>query len=130
LSGEGFDPAKLERIAEAYRRNGGSIDIGSSLGVRRLDFFGAEASTIGDHITLRANPSRSAVFEELIHATQNRRGRNTGTAMSRILNEIEAQEKLIRNRQPWQIPHAETRQTIQALRGYRVQLEQLLKRGN
>jgi hypothetical protein len=102
------------------------MDVGSTEGVRRLDFFGVEASTLGDHITLRANPSRSAVFEELIHATQNRLGRNDGSAMSRVLNEIEAQEKLINFRRQYGIPRAETQQTIQALRDYRTQLQSLL----
>jgi hypothetical protein len=124
-SGAGFDPVKLDRIAEAYRRTGGSIDIGSAEGVRRLDFFGAEASTLGDHITLRENPSRSAVFEELIHATQNRKGRFDGSPLSSLVNEIEAKEKLIRNRRAYGIPNAETKQTIEALRDYRSQLHTL-----
>jgi hypothetical protein len=123
--GGGMDAAELERIAAALRRAGHSIDLGSTEGVRRLDWFGVEASTLGDHITLRPNPSRSAVFEELIHATQNRLGRNDGSPLSRILNEIEAQEKLIRFRRRYKIPRLETEQTIKALRDYRAALKAL-----
>jgi len=124
-TGGSMDSAELGRIKAAFERAGHAMDVGSDEGVRRLDFFNVEASTLGDLITLRPNPSRSAVFEELIHSAQNRLGRNDGSMLSRVLNEIEAQEKLIRFRRQYGIPRAETQQTMQALRDYRLQLQML-----
>lgn len=125
-SGAAMDGMEFQRIKTAYERTGGVINQ-SAEGVRRLDYYGVEASTLGDYITLRQAPTRSAVFEELIHATQNRLGRNDGSPLSRVLNEIEAQEKLINFRRNYRIPNSETRQTIKALRGYRADLKQLLE---
>jgi hypothetical protein len=122
--GQAMDHAEFARIKTAFERTGGVIDQ-SAEGVRRLDYFGAEASTLGNYITLRPDASRSAVFEELIHATQNRLGRNDWSPLSQALNEIEAQEKLIRFRRQYRIPNDETRQTIQALRDYREQLKRI-----
>lgn len=123
-AGQAMDPAEFARIKSAFERTGGVIDQ-SAEGVRRLDHYDVEASTLGNYITLRPGASRSAVFEELIHATQNRLGRNDWSPMSRTLNEIEAQEKLIRFRHQYRIPNEETRQTIQALRDYREKLQRL-----
>jgi hypothetical protein len=81
-------------------------------------------------ILLPDRPSTSSVFEEFIHATQHRTGRfnqavdQFGNARAIDMMEIEAAEKLIRNRRAWGIPNAETRQTIERLRGLRGGLGQ------
>jgi len=58
----------------------------------------AEAITLNKNtILLHQNPGRASVFEKLIHATQFRQGLNDGSLISRIKNEIKAQEMLLRN---------------------------------
>ena len=65
------------------------------------------------------------MFEEFIHTAQHRTGRfnevisKYGNKRGEALLEIEAAEKLIRNRRAWQIPNSETRATIERLRYYR-----------
>jgi hypothetical protein len=44
-----------------------------------------------------------------------------GNVKAEALMEIEAAEKLIRNRKAWRLPNSETRQTIERLRAYRNQ---------
>jgi hypothetical protein len=39
---------------------------------RRLEHVGAEASVLGDYITLRENSLKIAVLEEFLHGTQNK----------------------------------------------------------
>jgi hypothetical protein len=69
----------------------------------------------------------SAVFEEFIHTAQHRTGRfnqaisEFGTAEAVNMMEIEAAQKLIRNRNAWGIPNNETRQVIDRLRVLRNQ---------
>ena len=82
---------------------------------RLLQSLGAEGATLDSStILLRQNPGTSAVYEELIHSAQLRRGMNDVTRM-----EIEAAEKLIQFRQGYGIPNSETRQTIERLRQLR-----------
>jgi hypothetical protein len=95
-AGEAMDPAALARIKTAFGRNGGIIDQ-SAEAQAYLRLRGAEGVTLGkDTILLPAQPTRSAVFEELIHTAQNRIGRFTGDNVLQM--EIEAAEKLIRFR--------------------------------
>jgi hypothetical protein len=126
INGGPIDPADLARMRSAFESNGGKILTGPDVD-GYLRFQGAEGVT--DHakqFMLRSDASRSAVFEEFIHTAQHRRGR-VNQAIERFNNnkkaeaflEIEAAEKLIRNRKAWQIPNSETRETIQRLRGYR-----------
>jgi hypothetical protein len=71
---------------------------------------------------LPAQPTTSAVFEELIHTAQNRTGRFTGDNVLQI--EIEAAEKLIRFHRGYGIPNSETRATTDRLRGMRTEAGQ------
>jgi RHS repeat-associated protein len=117
-AGEAMDPAALARIKAAFGRNGGIIDQ-SAEAQAYLRSRGAEGVTFGkDTILLPAQPTRSAVFEELIHTAQNRTGRFTGDNVLQM--EIEAAEKLIRFRRGYGIPNSETRATIERLRGMRA----------
>lgn len=88
----------------------------------------AEAITYDEKtILLKQKPGRAAVFEELIHATQYRQGKNDGSYYKRLLCEIEAQEKLIKYQKAYKLTHAEVKQTEKALKSYRKELEHLLK---
>lgn len=112
-------------MKSAFEKNGGVID--QSIDAQRyLEMRGAEGLTFNAKtILLPANPTTSAVFEELIHTAQHRTGRfsaaieRCGTVRATQRMEIEAAEKLIRNRRRWQFAPEETRQTIERLRALR-----------
>ena len=74
-------------------------------------------------------PGRAAVFEELIHATQWRMGRNDGSLKVRLICEIEAQEKLLKYSTAYKLTKVEISQTEKALRAYKMELEKLLRGG-
>ena len=76
---------------------------------------------------MKKSPGRAAVFEELIHATQYRQGKNDGTYKSRLLCEIEAQEKLLKYQKSYKLTKSEIKQTEKALKAYKKELDVLLK---
>ncbi|MDD2647772.1 MAG: minor capsid protein [Eubacteriales bacterium] len=89
-------PSKqLHRIVKAFRRNGGLIQMNDAgdayLRIRHAEGITYNANTI----VLHSNPSRAAVFEELIHAAQYRMGLNSGTQLDMVQCEVWAKEKLI-----------------------------------
>jgi hypothetical protein len=111
------DAALLARVRAGFARSGGVID--QSAGAQAyLRLRGAEGLTLNaTTVLLGRNPSRSAIFEEMIHVGQFRHGRITSGSV--LKNEIEAAERLIQNRRAWGIPNAETRATIERLRSLR-----------
>lgn len=109
-----MDAGLFNRIQSAFERNGGvmkadaeSTRLANTLGVEGMTF---DAKTIA----LPQNPSVSAVYEELIHTAQMRRGMANATQM-----EIEAAEKLIKNAEKYKIPASQTQQTIDRLNALR-----------
>lgn len=117
---------QLQRIIKAFKKHGGVIQMNDSTDAY-LDYKKAEAITYdAKTILLRQSPGRAAVFEELIHATQYRDGKNDGTYMSRLLCEIEAQEKLLKYQKSYKLTAQEIRQTEHALKAYRKELDYLL----
>ena len=65
---------QLQKIVERFERRGGVIQMDDATDAY-LESKMAEAITLNENtILLRQNPSRSSVFEELIHSTQFRRG--------------------------------------------------------
>lgn len=76
-------------------------------------------------IMLVKRPGRAAVFEELIHSTQFRQGKNDLTLRSRIICEIEAQEKLINNSKAYKLTEIEIEQTKKALEYYISELQKI-----
>ena len=85
-----------------------------------------EGVTLNENtILLRQKPGRACVFEELIHARQYRQGLNDGSTISRIQNEIAAQEMLLKNSNAYKLTPLEIRQTQSALASYLLQLKQL-----
>ena len=80
-------------------------------------------------ILLKQNPGRASVFEEMIHATQYRTGRNDGSYEARLKCEIEAQEKLTKNAKAYKLTEAEVNQTKEALKAYKEELDRYYKHG-
>lgn len=76
-------------------------------------------------ILLHQKPGRASVFEELIHATQYRLGLNDGSVVSRIQNEIAAQEMLLKNSKAYKLTLVEIKQTQSALESYIAELQVL-----
>lgn len=120
---------QLQKIVKSFRKNGGSIQMSEATDTY-LDSKRAEAITYNEKtILLKRKPGRAAVFEELIHATQYRKGKNDGSYEARLLCEIEAQEKLLQNQKAFGLTSQEVRQTQKALVAYQKELNDLLKGG-
>ena len=118
---------QLQKIVKAFKRNGGIMQMNDAtdayLRSKKAEAITYDAKTI----LLKQRPGRAAVFEELIHATQYRQGKNDGSYKQRLLCEIEAQEKLIKYQKAYKLTPAEVKQTEQELKSYRKELEDLLK---
>jgi hypothetical protein len=124
--GTGLTQAEVEAITADFRRAGGVVD--QSVDAQRyLQTRGAGGLTINQEtILLPANPTRTAVYEELVHVEQFRRGVTLEAGRGGVLRfEIEVAETLIRNRQAWQLPADEVRQVIENLRNMRAELQRL-----
>ncbi|HKI31162.1 MAG TPA: hypothetical protein VKA46_04800 [Gemmataceae bacterium] len=109
-----------------FRAAGGVVD--QSVDAQRyLQARGAGGLTLNrETILLPANPTRTAVFEELVHAERFRRGVTIEAGRGGVLQfEAEAAETLIRNRHAWQLPAEEVRQVIENLRNIRAELQRL-----
>lgn len=118
---------QLQKIVKAFRKNGGIIQM-NDITDAYLESKHAEAITYNEKtILLRQRPGRAAVFEELIHATQFRKGENNGSYESRLLCEIEAQEKLLRFQKAYKLKAEEVKQTGNALKAYKKELANLRK---
>ena len=86
---------QLQRIVKSFKSHGGIIQMSDSTD-EYLKSKNAEAITYNEKtILLMQKPSRASVFEELIHATQYKKGENDGSYVSRLKCEIAAQKKLI-----------------------------------
>ena len=82
---------QLQKIVKGFRKQGGIIQMDETTDAY-LKQKKAEAVTLNyNTILLMQKPGRAAVFEELIHATQWRMGRNDGSLKVRLICEIEAQ---------------------------------------
>ena len=88
-----------------------------------------EALSIGNIIIFRKNPSASAVFEEVIHFAQGKAGKINSSPYSQILCEIEAAEKLLKNRIAYAITNEEIQSTIIRLNSEKAKLKILMERG-
>ena len=119
---------QLQKIIKEFKAKGGIILINDDID-EFLSKQGAEGSTLNENtILLVKNPSRSAVYEELIHAEQYRKGKNDGSRESRLLCEIEAQKELIKRKEELDITDKENEQTKLALKVYEEEYKQLNKR--
>lgn len=117
---------KIRRIVKAFKRQGGIIQMDDATDAY-LKLRNAEGITLNENtILLRQKPGRASVFEELIYATQFRQGLNDGSQISRIQNEIAAQEMLLRNSKAYNLTSAEIKQTQSALASYLAELSALI----
>ena len=120
---EAMPKKQLQRIIKGYKRQGGVIQMNEATDAY-LENKKAEAITYNSNtILLKQKPGRAAVFEELIHATQYRLDRNDGSERSRLVCEIEAQEKLIRCQKSYGLTTQEVHQTERALKQYKADLK-------
>ncbi len=116
---------QFRRIERAFKRQGGII-ICNEEAERFLEIQNSEGSTLdAKTIILSRNPGRAAVYEEMIHAAQYRRGENDGSHLSRVLNEIAAQKILLKNAKAYGLTKNEIEQTRRALASYEYELETL-----
>ena len=132
-SSRGIEPMpkkQFRRIARAFKAHGGVIQQSPETDEYLRNVAHAEGTTYNaTTILLMQKPSRASVFEELIHSEQYRNGRNDGSPKSRIMNEIEAQEKLLRNAKYYKLTEPEIIQTQEALAYYRKELEKYYRNG-
>jgi len=122
--GRALTQAEVDAITAEFRAAGGVVDQ-SVEAEAYLQLRGAGGLTLNDKtILLPANPTRTAVFEELIHAGQFSRGATIEAGSGGVLRfEAEAAETLIRNRNTLQLPRDEVRQVIDNLRRIRGELQ-------
>lgn len=124
--GMGLNQAEVDAITADFRAAGDVVD--QSVDAQRyLHARGSGGLTLNqDTILLLANPTRTAVFEELIHVEQFRNGMTIEAGSGGVLPfEAEAAETLIRNRHAWQLPADEVRQVIENIRNIRLALRRL-----
>ena len=116
---------QFRRMVNAFKRHGGKVYI-CKFSDNILEKDHAEGSTFNaTTIMFPKHPSRAAVFEEFIHATQYRLGQNDGSYYCTLVNEIEAKEKLLRNRMAYKLTKQEIIDTRESLERYRQKLEKL-----
>lgn len=114
---------QLRKIVKGFAKQGGKIQMDAYTD-EYLKSKKAEAITYNmNTILVHTNPGRAAVFEELIHATQYRQGKNDGSYVSRVLCEIEAQKKLLKYQNEYKLTKQEVKQTKLALDSYEKELK-------
>ena len=114
---------QLQKIVKAFKKQGGIIQMNDATDAYLVNKK-AEAITYNSNtILLRQKPGRAAVFEELIHATQYRLRKNDGSERSRLVCEIEAQEKLLKYQKTYELTQKEVKQTERALKKYKEELK-------
>ena len=116
---------QFQRIVEGFKRQGGEIRTDEEA-QRYLDFREADGVTIDEKLVfLRKNPSRSAVFEELIHTSQFRNGDIVDIPRDVIKCEIEAKTKLIKYAKWYNLTETEIENTKRSLQKYKEELKKL-----
>ena len=114
------------KLMKEFKSIGGEFKMGEDVD-RFLELQDAEASTLNGFLILfSSKPSRSAVYEELIHAKQYRDNKNDGSYKARLENEIEAQEILIEKANEYKLTEPEVIQTQKALASYKKELQEYL----
>ena len=85
---------QFRRICKSLRKHGVFVWLGEEADAI-CESRNVEAITFNDNtVVFRQKPSRSVVFEELIHLHQYATNKCDGTRLSRIRCEIEAKEKI------------------------------------
>jgi hypothetical protein len=127
--GDPMPQKQFERIQKAAERRGIAL-ISNEDSERYVLDRGAEAITLNAQtVCLMRNPSRVAVFEELIHVTQYRLGQIDGTPLSIAKGEVAAKEKLLKHAKAYGLTDIEIKNTEILLASDRQVLEELMKGG-
>ena len=126
-----IDKEVFERVKESLAKKGIAIHQ-SEESDKWLISKGAEAVTFSDGtIVMHTNVSASGFFEELIHYGQIKNGRSiAGDIENNILLEIEAKERLIKNRKAYGITDYEIEVLTDGLNYYKIELEKIRKAGD
>lgn len=118
---------QFRAIKKAFQLHGGIIQQSEETDAY-LDNKHAEGITYNAKtILLKQNPDRASVFEELIHTAQYRNGKNDGSVKNGLINEIEAQKKLIKYAKSYKLTEPEIKQTEKALKKYQEDLNAYIK---
>lgn len=124
---ESMPKEQLDRIARAFTKNGGVIEMNADCD-RYLQRRGAEAITLNANtILLSTSSSRAAVFEELIHSHQWKTGELTDDPLSRAKAEVAAKEKLLKCSKVYHLTDGDVEITKRLLENDRKVLKQLLE---
>ena len=128
---EPIDPKVIQRVNASLEKQGGIIVQSEEID-RYLVANGREASTFTDGmIWMHTEVSASGFFEELIHYGQIINGRaEYGNDENELLMEIEAKERLIKNRRAYGITDFEVEMLAEALNSYKIQLDDLRRAGD
>ncbi len=107
---------QFQRICKALRRHGVVVWTGDEAEQICIS-QNAEAFTLNENtVVFRKSPSRSVVFEELIHLWQFANNKCDGTKVSRIRCEIEAKEKVLQNARSYKLTKLDVEITKNALK--------------
>lgn len=120
---------QFRRICKALKKHGVTVWMGDTADqICRIQ--NAEAFTLNDStVVFRSRPSRSVVFEELIHLWQYSTNRCDGTKLSRIQCEIEAKEKVLRCAKSYRLTRLDIEITKEALQADYMDLRKYYERG-
>ena len=124
-----MDTETLGKIVEAFKKLGGVIQMDADTD-KYLDAKGADGITYNsDTVLLKRNPTRAAVFEELIHTAQYREGMNDGSRAAAYRCEVAAQQKLLRNSKAYGLTDADVELTKKNLDMWKGLLDKLTAEG-
>ena len=120
---------QFQRICKALKRKGVTVWMGEAADqICRAQ--GAETFTLNENtVVFRNKPSRSVVFEELIHLWQYSSNRCDGTKLSRIKCEIEAKEKVLRCAKSYELTPMDIEITKMALQQDYIDLQMYYEGG-
>lgn len=121
---------QFRRICKALKRQGVTVWMGE-IADQICNSQGAEAFALNENtVVFRKNPSRSVVFEELIHLWQFATNRCDGTKISRIRCEIEAKEKVLRCAKSYELTKLDIEITKKALQLDYIDFQQYYEGGD
>jgi len=125
-----MDTETIDRVKEALSRKGTTLAQSDEID-EYLIRNGKEASTFTDGtIIMHTRVSASGFYEELIHYGQLKNAKVIhGSEQSRLLMEIEAQERLIKHQKAYKITDYEIELLRENLKIYQIELKELLKGG-
>ena len=116
---------QINRLSRKFRKRGG-VFISDEDAIEYLDEKKAEALTLDAYTILKRDEiSISALIEELEHAEQYLRNENDGTALSVVINELNAKRKSIEERERYKLPKIEIDSVRKDIKYYEKEVERL-----